>query len=62
MDCIIYMHVLKKYAASYLHRNLEKILLPAEKEKKRKYLEAFLQKCLHFSPFIVSVGGLPLIK
>ena len=34
----------------------------ADKEKKNNYPDAFLKKCWHFTPFLVSVVGLPGVK
>ena len=36
----------------------DKILHMIEEEKKKKYLEACLQKRYHFSPFVISVDSL----
>eukprot|EP00957_Ditylum_brightwellii_P002398 183970-Ditylum_brightwellii.AAC.1 len=43
---------------SYISKQLEKVLLVQEKEKKAKYLQACLKQSHHFSPFIVSVDGM----
>ena len=39
-DFILYMQVINTYTASYVIKTPEKNLLTAEREKKRKYLDA----------------------
>ena len=43
---------------SRLVKTPEKFLQDAARENKNMYLEALLQKCRHFSPFVSSVDGL----
>ena len=45
-------------AKYYLAKPPEKCLQEAEKAKKKMYLEACLQKCRHFLPFVASVDGI----
>ena len=45
-------------AKSYCKRTPAKVLESQEKEKKRKYLEACLERRRHFTPFVFSVDGL----
>ena len=52
------MRVMNTDAKSYATKTLERCLHNAAKAKKKKYLEACLQKCRQFPPFIVSVDGL----
>ena len=59
MDGIHEIRVVNTDAYYYPHMTMEKCLLLAEKEKKIKYLEAYLQKCRNFSPFVSSIDGLP---
>ena len=52
------MHVVNTNALSYLQKVPEKCLHEAEKRKKNMYMEACLQQCQHFSPFVASVDGM----
>jgi hypothetical protein len=36
----------------------KKVLAPHEREKKKKYIEACLEQCCHFTPLVVSTSGL----
>ena len=57
-DSIHNMHVVNTDETSYQFKNPEKCLKTVEKEKKKKYLDAFLKYCRHFTPFVASVYGL----
>ena len=57
-DSVHDMHVLNTDTLTYLSKAPEKCLHEAEKEKKKMYLEACLQKHWHFYPFVASVDGL----
>eukprot|EP00957_Ditylum_brightwellii_P087028 6624541-Ditylum_brightwellii.AAC.1 len=37
---------------------MESVLAAQEKEKKAKYLQACLEQCWYFSPFVVSADGM----
>ena len=52
------MRVMDTDSIFYLTQFPEKCLQKAEKEKNRKYLRAFLQKCLPFYPFFVYMDSL----
>ena len=52
------MRITDTDAKSYLSRPLDLVLAGQEKDKKRKYLDACLEQCRHFSPFVVSVDGM----
>ena len=52
------MRVVNTDALTYKLKEPEKCLHESEKEKKKMYLEACLQKCWHFPPFVASVDGL----
>ena len=49
-------------AKSHLGKQPEKCLQEAERAEKRMYLEACLQKCRHFYPFVDSVDGLLVVE
>jgi hypothetical protein len=51
-------HVTDTDAKSYSKRDPAKVLESQEKEKKRKYLEACLERRRHFTPFVCSVDGM----
>ena len=57
-DSVHDMHVVKTDAETHLAKPLEKCLQESEGEKKRMYLEAYLQQCRHLSPFVASGDGL----
>ena len=57
-DSVHDMRVVNTDAKFYWGRTPEKCLEEAEKGKKKMYLEACLQQCRHFSPFVASVDGL----
>ena len=48
------MRVVNTDATSYQDQNPEKCLETAEKEKKKKYLSAWLKHYQKFTPFVVS--------
>ena len=52
------MSVVNTDAKSHMIKAPKKCLHEAEREKKRMYLEACLQQCRNFSPFVASVDGL----
>ena len=52
------MHVVKTDAKLYVKKTPERCCHEAEKSKKKKYLEAFLQKRLQVLTFVVSVDGI----
>ena len=52
------INVVNTDAKSYPTKTLYWCLQDAVKAKKKMYLEACLQKSLHFSPFVASVDGL----
>ena len=52
------MRIMNTDTVSYHFKTPEKYLETAERKKKRKYLNACLNKCRHFTPFVVSVDGL----
>ena len=52
------MRVVNSDALSYVRKTPEKCLHESKREKKKMYLEACLQHCQHFSPFVASVDGL----
>ena len=57
-DSVHDMRVVNTDALSYVRKSPEKCLHEAERGKKKMYLEAFLQQCRHFSPFVASVDGI----
>ena len=57
-DCILDVRVTDTDAKSYCKRLPAKVLETHEKEKKRKYLGACLERRRHFTPFVCSVDGL----
>ena len=57
-DSVNDMRVVNTDAKSYWGRTPEKCLEEAEKGKKKMYLEACLQQCRNFSPYVASVDGL----
>jgi hypothetical protein len=58
-DCIIDVHSsTDANAKSNWSKDPIKVLATHEREKKKKYLEACLGQCRHFSPFVVSTDGL----
>ena len=52
------MRIVNTYSPSYQSQKPDKLLETAEKEKKRKYLEAWLKQHQHFTPLVASVDGL----
>ena len=42
---------------SYTSRTVDSVLLPAEYEKKKKYLDAFEARHASFTPFVTSIDG-----
>ena len=62
MDIIQDIHAVKNDALSHYNKFPEKFLQMAEKEKKQKYLEAFLWKCHHFYPLVSSMDGIPGVE
>jgi hypothetical protein len=57
-DCILDVGETNTDAKSQHHKNPDKVLAQHEREKKRKYLEPCLKQQRHFTPFVVSTGGL----
>ena len=57
-DSVHYMLVMNTDAKSHITKDPEKCLQEAERRKKRMYLDAYLNQCRHFSPFVTSVDGL----
>jgi hypothetical protein len=58
-DCVLDARVTDTDAKSYSKRDPAKVLVESqEKEKKRKYLEACLERRRHFTPFVCSVDGM----
>ena len=57
-DSINEMRVVNTDATSYQSKTPEKCLKNAEKEKKKKYLNACLKNCRNFTNFVASVDGL----
>jgi hypothetical protein len=57
-DCILYVRVTDTDAKPYSKRDPAKVLESQEKEKKRKCLEACLERHRHFTPFACSVDGM----
>jgi hypothetical protein len=57
-DCILDVRVTDSDAKSYCKRDPAKVLESQEKEKKRKYLEACLERRRHFTPFVCSADGM----
>jgi hypothetical protein len=54
-DCIIDVRIKDVDAnKSDRSRELAKVLAAHEREKKKKCIEAFLEQCPHFSPFVAS--------
>ena len=58
MDSIHDMCVMNIDAVSYQSKTPEKCMETAWREKKRKYLNYFLNERRHFTPFFASVYGL----
>lgn len=56
-DCIVDVQV-TGWHKSYCHSDPAKVIAAQEKEKKRKYLEPFLEQQCHFTPFGCSMDGL----
>ena len=54
----IYVHICTFMSTSYCKWDPAKVLESQEKEKKRKYLEACLERRRHFTPFVCSVDGM----
>ena len=52
------MRVVNTDAKYYLEKTTDKCLQEAARSKKIIYLEACLQQCQHFLPFVESVDGL----
>ena len=52
------MPVVKTGAVSYRSKNPEKCLVTAKQEKKRKYINNYLNKWKHFTPLIDSADVL----
>ena len=57
-DSVHDMRVVITDAKSYWEKSPDKCMEEAEKSKNKMYLELFLQKRRHFSPFVASVDGL----
>ena len=57
-DSIQDMRVVNTDDISYQSKTPEKCLYSAEREKKKNYLNACLNMCQHYTPFVASVGGL----
>ena len=57
-DSIHDMRVVNTDVVSYQYKTPEKFLETSECEKKKKYLNTFLNERRHFTPFVASVGGL----
>jgi len=58
INCIIDVRVYDMNQLSYLARKPSSIIKIAENDKKRKYLDACLEYCWYFTPFIISCKGL----
>ena len=58
MDSIHGMRVVNNDAVSYQYKTPENCLETVKQEKKRKYLNNFLNECRHFTPVVASVDGL----
>ena len=56
------MSVVNTDALTYQLKAPEKCLHQAEKGNKNMYLEACLQQCRHFSPFVASLDGLLAVE
>ena len=54
-DSINGMRVVNNDAVSHQSKNPEKCLDTAEREKKKKYLDACLKQSWHFNPFVASI-------
>ena len=52
------MRVVNTYAVYYQSQNPKKCLETAEREKKKKYLYACLNKHRHFTPIVASMDGI----
>ena len=57
-DSVQNMHFLNTDANPHLEKTPEKCLQEAEREKKKMYLEEYLQQRRQFYPFVASVDGL----
>jgi hypothetical protein len=57
-DCIIDDRITDVDTKSQRFKDPHKVLEADEREKKTKYLEACLEHCTHFSPFVASTDGL----
>jgi hypothetical protein len=57
-DCIIDVCVSGTYATTNRFKEPAKVLSAHERERQKKYLEAYLEKRRHFTPFVVSTDGL----
>ena len=57
-DCIIDMRITDVDAKSNLSKHPDKVLIAHEKEKRKKYLKACLERRRYFTPFVVSTDGL----
>ena len=56
-DCILDVRILNLDAPSNIHRKPEAVLLYHEREKRKKYLQPFLDQRRHFSLFVISCDG-----
>ena len=61
-DIVHDIHVVNTDTKSYVKKTPERCIHEAAKAKNKKYLEACIQKCRHFSPFFISVNGLMGMK
>eukprot|EP00957_Ditylum_brightwellii_P019621 1480475-Ditylum_brightwellii.AAC.1 len=57
-NCILDIHITNANAKSYISCSVESVLAVQEKEKKGKYLHAYLEQWHHFSLFVVSADGM----
>ncbi len=57
-NCIIDVRVTDVDTVLNRSKDPHKVLNTHEQEKKKKYLEACLKQCQHFTPFVVSTDGL----
>jgi hypothetical protein len=55
-DYIINVHLMDVDTKSQRSKDLNKVLAVHEREKKNKYLDACLEQCRYFSPFVVVNG------
>jgi hypothetical protein len=56
-DCIVDVRITNTNAKTYRSKDPTKILAQHKQEKKKKYLEACLERRCHFTLFVVSADG-----